>query len=122
MPVLSTLEHTVSLAAASPLSSTNDEATLVLAAQRDPLAFAHLYLRYVDAVYRYCHRRLRVKEAAEDATSLVFAKALAALPRYHAELGTFRAWLFAIAHNVVVDAQRAAKTTWTIDMAASHPA
>jgi hypothetical protein len=43
-------------------------------------------------------------EAAEDATSLVFAKALAGLPSYRADGATFRSWLFTIAHNVVIDA------------------
>jgi RNA polymerase sigma-70 factor (ECF subfamily) len=83
----------------------------VVAAQHDPRAFAPLYLRYVDLVYAYCQRRLGTQEAAEDATSLVFIKALAALPRYHAGDGTFRGWLFAIAHNVVIDSQRAVRPT-----------
>ncbi len=83
------------------------DAALVAAAQRDPRAFAPLYLRYVDPVYAYCHRRLGSREAAEDATSLVFTKALAALPRFRAGGGTFRAWLFTIAHNSVVDGLRA---------------
>ena len=88
---------------------------LVRAAQGDPRAFAALYLRYVDLVYRYCDRRLGSREAAEDATSLVFAKALAALPRYRTSGPSFRSWLFAIAHNVVVDAQRATHSTQPID-------
>ncbi len=95
--------------------SADDDAALVLAAQRDPRAFSHLYLRYVDPVYRYCYRRLGTKEAAEDATSVVFAKTLAALPRYRTENASFRAWLFAIAHNVVVDVHRGAVFTWPID-------
>ena len=39
----------------------------------------------------------------------MFAQALAALPRYrdHERKTAFRAWLFRIAHNVVVDAVRA---------------
>ena len=87
------------------------DAALVAAAQRDPRAFAPLYLRYVDPVYAYCHRRLGSREAAEDATSLVFTKALAALPRYRTGGGTFRSWLFTIAHNTVIDSRRAAPST-----------
>ncbi len=85
----------------------SDEPELVERARRDVAAFAPLYARYADPVYRYCYRRLGTKEAAEDATSLVFANALAALPRYRA--GSFRPWLFAIAHNVVANDLKAAR-------------
>lgn len=82
----------------------DDDATVVSRARRDRREFAALYDRYVEAVYRYCHRRLGEREAAEDATSLVFAKALAGLPRYRER--SFRSWLFTIAHNVITDALR----------------
>jgi RNA polymerase sigma-70 factor, ECF subfamily len=81
-----------------------DEASQIAHAQRDPRAFAPLYHRYVDAIYRYCYRRLGDAEEAADMTSLIFARALAALPRYHGT-GSFRSWLFAIAHNAVIDSQ-----------------
>ena len=80
------------------------EAALMARARHDRRAFAPLYDRYADRVYRYCFRRLGTREAAEDATSLVFAKALAALPGYRG--GSAAAWLFAIAHNVCVNAVR----------------
>jgi RNA polymerase sigma-70 factor (ECF subfamily) len=107
------MQLSTSISAASAAGDEDD--ALVSAAQRDSRAFAALYLRYVDPVYRYCDRRLGSREAAEDATSLVFAKALAALPRYRTSSGSFRSWLFAIAHNVVVDALRAARPTHPID-------
>ncbi|MDI3340942.1 MAG: sigma-70 family RNA polymerase sigma factor [Sphaerobacter sp.] len=81
-----------------------DEEALVERARRDPRAFAVLYARYADPVYRFCYRRLGEVEAAEDATSQVFLKALAALPRYRA--GSFRSWLFTIAYHVVADRYR----------------
>lgn len=81
-----------------------DEAALVTAAKRDRSAFAPLYQRYVDPVYRYCVRCLGNRDAAEDATSLIFTKALAALATCHD--AHFRPWLFSIAHNVIVDARR----------------
>lgn len=79
---------------------------LVARARNDRRAFASLYRRYVGPVYGYCVRRLGGKEAAEDATSLVFARALAGLPVFRGDR-PFRSWLFAIAHNVVVDGHRA---------------
>jgi RNA polymerase sigma-70 factor, ECF subfamily len=74
---------------------------LVAAAQADPRAFAPLYERYCERIYRYCYFRLGSSTAAEDATSEVFLKAMAALPRYRP--GVFAAWLYTIARNVVAD-------------------
>jgi len=89
-------------------SSTDDrddgDAALVRLAQRDPAAFAPLYTRYVGRVLGYCYRHLGDREAAEDATSQVFVRVLAALPRCRGE--QFRPWLFGIAHNVTTDALR----------------
>jgi RNA polymerase sigma-70 factor (ECF subfamily) len=86
----------------------SDDACLVALAQADPSAFAHLYDRYVQPIYWFCYRRLGSVQAAEDATSAIFVKALAALPRFEPKGGTFRSWLFTIAHNVVLDCLRQA--------------
>jgi RNA polymerase sigma-70 factor (ECF subfamily) len=79
------------------------DALLVAFAKTEPGAFAHLYRRYVDPIYRYCYRRLGTREAAEDVTALIFTKALSALSAYRADGPSFRSWLFAIAHNAVAD-------------------
>lgn len=84
-----------------PEPTVEQDAELAARARIDRRAFAPLYARYLDPVYRYCFRRLGSQHAAEDATSEVFYKALAALPGY--QDGSFRAWLFTIAHNVVAD-------------------
>jgi RNA polymerase sigma-70 factor (ECF subfamily) len=93
----------------SPAANMTD-ALLVARAQRDPAAFAPLYEAYFAPVYRYCYHRLGGWEAAEDAAGVVFANALAALPRYRngGGAGSFRSWLFAIAHNVVANRRREA--------------
>jgi len=82
----------------------SEEAELVARAQQDPAAFAPLYQQYVRPIYGYCYQRLGTRESAEDATSQVFIKALAALPRYKDR--SFRSWLFTIAHHVVADVHR----------------
>jgi RNA polymerase sigma factor (sigma-70 family) len=91
------------------------EADLVARAQRDRQEFAHLYQEYLPQVYRYCYRGLGSQEAAEDATSQIFTQALAALHRYKS--GSFRAWLFTIAHNVVVDEARRRRPASSLDLA-----
>lgn len=88
----------------APLSENELDRAIVARARHDPRAFAPLYDRYLDPIYRYCYRRLGTREAAEDATSAIFARALAALPSYRD--GSFRAWLFVIAHNIVIDTHR----------------
>lgn len=105
-----------------PEAEGDDEAALIAQAQADPAAFAPLYARYFDPVYRYCLRCLGDQEAAADTTAHVFAQALSALPRYRA--GSFRSWLFAIAHNAIVDAARRRKPQASLDaaMAVADPA
>jgi RNA polymerase sigma-70 factor (ECF subfamily) len=92
------------------LASGASDAGLVALAKSDRGSFALLYRRFFDQVYWYCFGRLGDADVAEDATSQVFAKVLAALPRYEtredASAGSFRSWLFRIAHNVVVDELR----------------
>jgi RNA polymerase sigma-70 factor, ECF subfamily len=86
-----------------PMDSDLDpDGRLTAWAQQNPQAFAALYDRYYPAVYDYCLVHLGDPHAAEDAASQTFLKALAALPGYQ-ETGRFRAWLFVIAHNVVLD-------------------
>jgi RNA polymerase sigma-70 factor (ECF subfamily) len=94
----------VTLVQPDAIKAADDDAFLVARAQVDSGAFAPLYDRYVDAVYRYCDRRLRDKAAAEDATSIIFTRAFVNLPQYRA--GSFRGWLFTIAHHVVADEYR----------------
>jgi RNA polymerase sigma-70 factor, ECF subfamily len=93
-----------------------EEAALIAAAQANPFAFVPLYQRYFKPVYRYCYIRLNGREAAEDATSQVFVKALANLRRFQG--GSFVAWLFRITRNVVIDAYRARSPTVSFEAVA----
>ncbi len=79
---------------------------LVRFARDDRVQFVALYERYVLRIYNYMYYRLRNHAAAEDATSEVFTKALAAFERYDDRC--FAAWLFRIARNVVIDTHRSA--------------
>jgi RNA polymerase sigma-70 factor, ECF subfamily len=94
-----------------------EDSTLVSQATRDRRAFAALYERHVAAVFGYCYRRLGSREAAEDATSLIFTRALAALPSHRGS--SFRGWLFGIAHHVVADSFRGMRRTLPLDVASA---
>lgn len=91
------------------------DAALVEAARRNPHAFSPLYHRYVTPLYRFCYVRLGNQQAAEDATSDIFIKALGSLHGFRG--GSFPAWLFRIAHNVVVDAHRKRRPSVALDQA-----
>lgn len=100
-----------------------DDLACVRRAQVDPAAFAPLYERYAPIVYHYCLRRLSNPEAAADATAVVFTRSIGALPRFRPdpkrEGSTFRAWLFTIAHNVVIDIRRRHRNHVSLDSSAS---
>ena len=103
-----------------PWNAATPDDELVAQAQRgEREAFAALYDRYLARVYGYCCRLLGAREAAEDATTEVFMRALAALPAYRT--GSFRSWLFAIAHNVIADERRRQRPTVSLTLAADVP-
>jgi RNA polymerase sigma-70 factor (ECF subfamily) len=104
MPSLLRLRPRPSTAAAA---TEVPDAELVARARGDPQAFATLYDRYQGPIYRYCLRQLPDREAAEDATSAVFVKALAGLASYRDD--SFRGWLFTIAFHEVADRWRAGR-------------
>ena len=88
------------------------DAELLAAALRDRAQFAALYRRYQHAIYSYCRRRLDEHDA-EDATSHIFMQAMTHLETCRAP--NFRAWLFTIAHNVVIDRLRSRKPSIALD-------
>lgn len=81
----------------------------------DSKAFGDLYDAHVGQVYRYLYYRTHHRETAQDLTSQTFLKALDRSASFDAERGTFQAWIYRIAHNVLVDHFRAARETVDID-------
>jgi len=83
------------------------EARLVARALRgDREAFGDLYERHLAGLYRYVFYRVGDAHEAEDVTELIFLKAWQALDRYQPGGAPFRAWLYRIAHNTLVDRAR----------------
>jgi len=85
------------------------EAELVARAATDQDAFAALYDFFLPRIYKYMRYRVGDINEAEELTSQVFERVLGRIGSYRPERGPFAAWLFAIAHNTVVDYQRAQK-------------
>jgi RNA polymerase sigma-70 factor (ECF subfamily) len=100
-----------------------DERQLVEAAQRDPSKFAALYERHFNRIYAYVVLRVHDRDAAEDVTSDVFQKALAAIPKYESRGAPFGAWLIRIASNVIADRwKRWAREAVGSDLVPEHSA
>ncbi len=99
----------------------NEDAALAEQARDgDPQAFAALYDRYLQQVYRYVYYRIREVEEAEDVTSEVFFRALRAMPRYEPRQ-PFLAWLYRIARNAIIDRARAERPRVSFEDALAHP-
>lgn len=96
--------------------SEHDVPSLVRAAQADPAAFSPLYAEFHVRIYRYLRLRTPNNEEAADLTQQVFLQALDALPHYDERGLPFAAWLFRIARNAAIDAQRKRHPTVDIDL------
>ncbi len=83
-----------------------DEKELIEKAKHEPEAFGDLYRHYVERIYNYHYRHTNSREEAEDLTSRTFYRALRNLHAYQDRGATFQAWLFRIAHNLLVNHYR----------------
>jgi RNA polymerase sigma-70 factor (ECF subfamily) len=93
-----------------PSSSDISEAILIKKArQGDSQAFGVLYELYLDQIYRYVFYRVPDQVEAEDLTEIVFFKAWQSLVKIQINdslIKNFRAWIYRIAHNEVVNFHR----------------
>jgi len=76
----------------------------IAARERD--AFEELYARYARPVLGLALRRLRDRGRAEDSVQEVFAAVWRSAASYDRRRGPGGAWLYTIARNAIVDAQR----------------
>jgi len=79
------------------------------AVKRDKTAFATLFDRHLDRVYKYVYYWLPSQADAEDIAQEVFVRAWHAIDKYKLTGAPFTAWLTTIAHNLVNSHYRANK-------------
>lgn len=77
---------------------------------------AYFFEEYYDKIAHYIFVKLGNREQAEDLSSEVFLKALKSLDSYKERGIAMKAWLFRIAHNLVVDHFRKAAKYKTVPM------
>ena len=84
-----------------------NEAGLVQRARcGDSEAVAAIYAQYQQAVFTYVYYRVSDQECAEDLTAEVFVRMMTKLPDYIEHGQPILAWLYTIAHNLVIDHYR----------------
>lgn len=81
----------------------------------DADAFGAIYDRFQPEIVRYLTYRMRTAEGAEDLAQQVFLKAWQAIPRYEDRGLPFKAWLYRMAHNQMVDYFRTRRPTTDLE-------
>lgn len=87
----------------------DNERSLIEQAKTDPQAFARLYDRYVDRIFRYAYRLMGEEAPAQDVTAVTFEKALRHIQRYEWQGKSVLAWLYRIARNEAISQHRKRK-------------
>ena len=82
------------------------DALLQRARQWDEKALAHIYDTYAPAIYRYVYRRTGHTNTAEEITAETFHRFLVALKQGGGPTDYLSAWLYRVAHNLIVDFYR----------------
>lgn len=88
----------------------------------DQAAFAIVYDRYVDALFRFAAFRVRTQELAQDITSEVFLRLWQHLTSGEREVDNLRAYLYQVARNLIADHYRKQESLVGLDEAIYIPA
>ena len=81
----------------------------------DANAFGALYDRFQPEIVRYLAHRTGDPDIAEDLAQQVFLKAWQAILRYESRGVPFKAWLYRMAHNQMVDHFRSRRPTTDLE-------
>ncbi|HEX2392778.1 MAG TPA: sigma-70 family RNA polymerase sigma factor [Solirubrobacterales bacterium] len=101
-------------------SMSSDERLVRRAAEGDSRAFAAIYRRYHQDLYRYCTAILGDGHDAQDALQNTMLKVMRALPDERREI-RLRPWLYRIAHNEAIDLVRARRSAQPLDPGLEAP-
>ena len=94
---------------------------IALASEGDADAFGLLYEKYIDQIYSYIYFRTSNGKDAEDICSRVFLRALNHIEKYEDRGYPFSAWLYRIAHNLVVNWYRDSDKVDEISLLDQYP-
>ncbi len=90
-----------------------DQDLVLRAIEGDMESFGELYERYVEEIYNYAFYRVNEVREAEDITETAFLKAFECLTAYdeNQPIENFRAWIYRITRNKIIDHYRTRKET-----------
>jgi DNA-directed RNA polymerase specialized sigma24 family protein len=77
----------------------------------DSAEFGAVFDRHAPAIFRFAAHRLG-RQAAEDVLAETFSRAFAARGRAYTVDGSWRAWLYKIASNLIADELRQRERAW----------
>lgn len=100
------MELTQPFAEPIELADTPLDDRLAAEARTDAQAFAPLYERHIERVYRYLRARGANEDDAAELAALTFERALSHIDRYRPGRSAFVPWLLRIARNASIDAGR----------------
>lgn len=88
----------------------DDLSKLILRAQRgEKEAFGEIYNLFIKRIFRFVYFSVRDHELAQDLTQNTFLRAWRSIGNFSLARGSFQAFLFTIARNLVIDWQRKKK-------------
>ncbi|MFL5901447.1 MAG: sigma-70 family RNA polymerase sigma factor [Solirubrobacterales bacterium] len=105
---------------AGPARVLSDDRLIRRAVGGDERAFAAIFDRYHQSLYRYCLAIVGDPQDAQDALQNTMVKVLRALPGEEREL-ELRPWLYRIAHNESIELLRRRRETRPLDMELASP-
>lgn len=97
-----------------PTPFSSDTRLAALAADGDSRAFAAIYKRYHQELYRYCLAILGDPQDAQDALQEAMVAVMRALPGERREI-RLKPWLYRIAHNTSIDFLRKRRPAQPLD-------
>src|SRR4051794_6590212 len=92
----------------------SDERLTRRAVGGDERAFAAIFRRYHQSLYRFCLAIVGEPQDAQDALQNTMVKVLRALPGEEREI-SLRPWLYRIAHNEAIELRRSSHPTQALD-------
>ncbi len=100
---------------AADMRELSDEILMQRYARGDARAFDELYARHRAPLYRYFIRQVSDRATANDLYQGAWEKIIRARDRYR-ESSSFSVWLYAIAHNHLVDHYRSVRLVQQVEM------